>query len=540
MESMFNESALGKRIKWAKRADYRNMSIERAIQDCVGVYTHAPTAKLNLTESLNQINTESALVDNKALKHPWISAFKWTTSSDGVMRIKGINIDTIADLIAPQFAYVDHLIWKKNGRVLTLVHNGDLEREIGMQLKAADARRLMNKETIPKLKLYLASSCEQVEAKSHADKRIAVKNGVLNIVTGELDEDNTDYFTAGLPIEYEPEATCPTIDKFLDESFTSDQKEFILSIFGAVLSGKEVQHILALIGEGRNGKGILEAIIKETFGKTWTNAKADTLDSRFANDAFIGVRIVWQEEVPSSRKGQENLKRISGGATINIEVKNAQGVHPECVQALVVLDTNNPPAFESGSAMDNRLRVVQMPYVFKDEPVAETKNEKKRDPLLKEMVLKELSGFLNKLLPYAKYYYINGRLKHDLAVNRELLDAQSSSLQSFIDKFGEEDEPEIVRNCYGDERTRYVVTRKCDKKTFLKYYELYCKEIGKAMEPSSHIWYLMRNEFKFKIRNTSIQGLSIDKAKKHYVESPLISAKNFKDTRGEIKTKDSG
>ena len=37
MESMFNESTLGKRAKWVQRADYRKRSIERAIQGCVEV-----------------------------------------------------------------------------------------------------------------------------------------------------------------------------------------------------------------------------------------------------------------------------------------------------------------------------------------------------------------------------------------------------------------------------------------------------------------------------------------------------------------------
>jgi hypothetical protein len=46
------------------------------------------------------------------------------------------------------------------------MYDTDLTRVAGLQLKQVDARKLMNKETIPRLKLCLNSSCGKTEAKS--------------------------------------------------------------------------------------------------------------------------------------------------------------------------------------------------------------------------------------------------------------------------------------------------------------------------------------------------------------------------------------
>jgi hypothetical protein len=46
------------------------------------------------------------------------------------------------------------------------MYDTDLTKEAGLQLKQVDSRKLMNKETIPRLKFYLNSSCGKTEAKS--------------------------------------------------------------------------------------------------------------------------------------------------------------------------------------------------------------------------------------------------------------------------------------------------------------------------------------------------------------------------------------
>ena len=69
MESMFNESALGKRAKWTQRKDYRNRSIERAIQDCVEVYTPGSTFLIVESDSIREV-TEEELDSYKLVDGP--------------------------------------------------------------------------------------------------------------------------------------------------------------------------------------------------------------------------------------------------------------------------------------------------------------------------------------------------------------------------------------------------------------------------------------------------------------------------------------
>ena len=72
MESMFNESALGKRTKWVQRADYRKRSIERAIQDCTEVYNpiSITKTKMSLAEALERVEALEVKVkaDNSVIQ----------------------------------------------------------------------------------------------------------------------------------------------------------------------------------------------------------------------------------------------------------------------------------------------------------------------------------------------------------------------------------------------------------------------------------------------------------------------------------------
>ena len=78
MESMFNESALGKRSKWVQRADYRKRSIDRAIQDCVEVYNHGSTVVIIESDPIREV-TEEELDNYKLVEGP---EFKLNLESD--------------------------------------------------------------------------------------------------------------------------------------------------------------------------------------------------------------------------------------------------------------------------------------------------------------------------------------------------------------------------------------------------------------------------------------------------------------------------
>jgi hypothetical protein len=101
-------------------------------------------------------------------------------------------------------------------------------------------------------------------------------NGVYSLSTGKLGPHDPNYFfTWQLGFDYDPDATCPTIDKFLSEA-TADLKKrpvpgkvmILLAFMRLMLSGdlNRYQKILYMAGPPRAGKGTVMGIFKDLVG----------------------------------------------------------------------------------------------------------------------------------------------------------------------------------------------------------------------------------------------------------------------------------
>ena len=65
---------------------------------------------------------------------------------------------------------------------------------------------------------------------------LVVQNGVLNIETGEINPPSSSYlFTIGLPITFDPQATCPAIAKFFSEIVIEENVPLLYEIIGWTL-----------------------------------------------------------------------------------------------------------------------------------------------------------------------------------------------------------------------------------------------------------------------------------------------------------------
>ena len=94
---------------------------------------------------------------------------------------------------------------------------------------------------------------------SNADE-VAVQNGILNIITKELNPFNPEkIFFNKLPVVFIPEKDCPKIKKYLSEVMKNGKDDLPIAqeLFGFVLRKKnEIHKALMLVGVGRNGKSV--------------------------------------------------------------------------------------------------------------------------------------------------------------------------------------------------------------------------------------------------------------------------------------------
>ena len=98
---------------------------------------------------------------------------------------------------------------------------------------------------------------------------IADPLGVIDLRTGRRQPHNPALMlTQALPVAYDPEATCPEFEQFLKEAqplLTS--REYLKRREGSTLLGKQFQHLFHIdVGEGRNGKGVLNEVITRVLG----------------------------------------------------------------------------------------------------------------------------------------------------------------------------------------------------------------------------------------------------------------------------------
>src|SRR5690606_3094954 len=103
---------------------------------------------------------------------------------------------------------------------------------------------------------------------------VNTRSGMLNWRTGQLEEHRPDFYsTVQLPVEWQPQATCPNFDEFLRQVMAEDAIDFIWEVLGyLVLSGNPLQKAILFHGEGQNGKGTLIRVIEALLGSQNTSS----------------------------------------------------------------------------------------------------------------------------------------------------------------------------------------------------------------------------------------------------------------------------
>lgn len=101
---------------------------------------------------------------------------------------------------------------------------------------------------------------------------ISFSNGVLDIENGFSFSDPSAEFMTSIYIDtpYDPDATCPRFDKFLEEVLPEeDDRILVQDIFGYMFIDRKkirLEKMALFLGEGRNGKSVLSDVIIGTVG----------------------------------------------------------------------------------------------------------------------------------------------------------------------------------------------------------------------------------------------------------------------------------
>lgn len=222
------------------------------------------------------------------------------------------------------------------------------------------------------------------------------QNGTLDLKTGELRQhDAGDLITRILPVDHDPNAECPTWERFLKE-ITGDDSElvdYLQRVVGYALTGDTSEHCMFLLyGTGANGKSTFLNVLAKLLGPFAKQAQADSLMVRRSEGArtdiarLAGARLVITSEAESNHKLAEGLvKQITGGDTVT-----ARHLYQEefefAPQFKLFLATNRPPNIEgTDEGIWRRIHLIPFEVTFPPD---------KRDKTLPDKLQAELRGVL--------------------------------------------------------------------------------------------------------------------------------------------------
>lgn len=236
---------------------------------------------------------------------------------------------------------------------------------------------------------------------------IAFNNAVVDLRTGQQIPASPDqYIIKKTGVEFDPSATCPTWEKFIN---TVTQGDASLINYLQVLSGywmtghTKDQAVYMLLGSGRNGKSVFLNTLSKALGEYATSSNENLLtEQKTTTLATIkGSRLVVLNELGENlRAVSTRLKLLASSDRIQVERKY---VDPELfipTHKLLIATNISPSVSGWDYAICRRMRLIPFKYTIADSEV---------DEELEDKLVKELPGIVNWMLTGAKKWYADNK-----------------------------------------------------------------------------------------------------------------------------------
>src|SRR5215218_1515210 len=293
--------------------------------------------------------------------------------------------------------------WDERGAVRKLAHQASRsiykdavhEPDEAKQREIAKFARASQNESrigamLNEARPYLAVGMDELDADPWL---INCQNGTLDLRTGKLKaHDPADRITKIVPVDYDPEASCPRFLRFLNETLVDEAViKFVKRYSGYTLTGITRERLLAILyGFGKNGKTTLSELLHEVLGDYARNTDVETLLIKkyqgVGNDvaALKGARFVSAAEVEKGRRlAESNVKQLTGRDTVTARFLFGENFDfkPEFK---LWLSTNNKPVIQgTDDAIWDRIRLI---------PFTQRFDSRRADPKLPDKLRDELAG----------------------------------------------------------------------------------------------------------------------------------------------------
>ena len=270
---------------------------------------------------------------------------------------------------------------------------------------------------------------------------INLKNGTLAITANgyELRQpDPRDFLTYQLPFAYDPQATTPLFEKYLNRCLPDVALQNVLAEFFGWTFTKhlKLEKALFLHGEGANGKSVMYEIINALMGKdNVTTMSISDLKEEHNRALLIDKLLCYGSEIGANGMENDGFKMIVSNEVSKIRRKYGNPFTTKIHCKLAFNANELPPTREINEAFFRRFLIV---------PFSQTIPTNERDPLLASKIIEaELSGVFNWVLAGLDRLLTNGRFTAAEA-SRHALDnyrKESDSVAMFVEEEGYQKDP---------------------------------------------------------------------------------------------------
>jgi len=246
-----------------------------------------------------------------------------------------------------------------------------------------------------------------------------------------------DRFTRALNANYNPEATCPTFMRFLNQAMLNDESmvAFLQRWAGYSLTGRTSEQKIRIdVGPGCNGKGTYSHVLEFIGGEYAATADSDlfapirTRNPEYQIARLAGVRQLYVRETKDGAALDESMVKVVTGEDTLVGRNPYEQQFSFLPEFKANLETNHAPRIRGRGPAIWR-RILRIPWDY-------TPPDSEKDPMLGEKLKAEAPGILAWMVVGAVEWYAEG-----IGLPRQVAEATAAyrdatdSLRDFLDQF---------------------------------------------------------------------------------------------------------
>lgn len=279
------------------------------------------------------------------------------------------------------------LLYRYNGRYWEEYFEDHL-KSVALKMLGNEAKQAWVQDAVFQVKSL--STIPHGRALNDETDFVCVKNGMLNIIRGVVEDHNPDFFaTYELGVTYNPESEdkCVRFIQYLQETIQTPQViAQVQEFFGyCFLRKMPFAKCLLLLGPGSDGKSTLLNLLREMIGpENCASVSFNEMEDQFLRSSLYQKTVNISTEVGSKAVESPYFKAITSGDPVNaaFKHKNTFTFTPYC--KLIFAANKMPRVLDNSDGFYRRILPVKFKRQFLE-------GDPDTDPFLEEKLLAEKS-----------------------------------------------------------------------------------------------------------------------------------------------------